>query len=263
MATRRFDVGDVFTDGFRVWWKNIGQLLGLTLIVLVPGGLLITLLLVGFATEISEALFNPEAFEDRVTNGEFPADILFRLLVVGGVAAILGITMYQIILIAVTKAVDAVMNGQRIVLGHCLSGAVRHFMPVLAAILVTAIPILAGVLLCLLPGVCLIVLWYVVVPVIVVEGRGPIEALRRSWELVKSQFGYVLLIVIALFAINMALGVVVAIFSVISPVLEVVGNLISNALFTSLAPVFQGVVYFHLKRSLEGDPADQVADVFE
>jgi hypothetical protein len=51
--------------------------------------------------------------------------------------------------------------------------------------LVTSFAVLGGLLLLVIPGICLTVMWSVCVPVAVIERAGPRAALSRSWELVR------------------------------------------------------------------------------
>lgn len=51
--------------------------------------------------------------------------------------------------------------------------------------LVTSFAVLGGLLLFVIPGICLAVMWSVCVPVIVIERAGPLAALGRSRELIR------------------------------------------------------------------------------
>jgi hypothetical protein len=51
--------------------------------------------------------------------------------------------------------------------------------------LVTSFAVLGGLLLFVIPGICLSVMWSVCVPVIVIERAGPLAALGRSRELIR------------------------------------------------------------------------------
>ena len=62
---------------------------------------------------------------------------------------------------------------------------------ILLASLLVLVPIMFGFLFFLVPGVYLAVLWFVVGPSIVIENKGIVESMKRSWELVSGSWCYV------------------------------------------------------------------------
>jgi len=56
---------------------------------------------------------------------------------------------------------------------------------VTGAWLITSFAVLGGLTLFVIPGLYLMVMWVACVPVIVVERAGPLDALGRSWELIR------------------------------------------------------------------------------
>jgi hypothetical protein len=77
------------------------------------------------------------------------------------------------------------------------------------AALITSAVGLAGTLLFVVPGLIVFTRWSLAVPVIVLEGRPALAALRRSNELVRGRTGRVLLLTLTLFLAAGAAGAVV------------------------------------------------------
>lgn len=69
--------------------------------------------------------------------------------------------------------------------GQCLARGLKVLPKVYPVTVLYAIIVTAGSMLLLVPGVILSLMFVVCVPVAVIEGRGPIDALTRSYELTK------------------------------------------------------------------------------
>lgn len=256
-----FDIGAAFTEGFQAWWKNLAPFVGLTLLIGLPFGLLFGLLVVVLGIDLGWVV-DPEQAPQPQNEEELEA-FLKTFLVGFSVILLFALIAYQLIILAVVIAADAAIAGRRWEVGEVIAKAVRHMPAALVVAILMSLGVVAGCAACVIPGVFLFVIWYVAVPALVLEKTGPIGAFSRSYQLVAPQFWYVLLLALGVFVINMAAGVIVGIAGLISPYLELAGNVVTNVFMTALAPVFQTVVFLHLRRHREGDPGDQIAEVFE
>ncbi len=88
-----------------------------------------------------------------------------------------------LILGALTHAVAAAFDGQAPGIVDALVRGLRHWLFVTIAGILAAILVLAGFLFFIIPGFFFIALLFAVVPLVVIEGRGPLEALGRSARL--------------------------------------------------------------------------------
>jgi hypothetical protein len=88
---------------------------------------------------------------------------------------------------AVLHALRALASGERPRAGPALVAGVEAFAPVFFAVVLAALGIAAGLVL-IVPGIYLLVRWYFVAPVVVVERVGALAALRRSGELVRGHW---------------------------------------------------------------------------
>lgn len=93
---------------------------------------------------------------------------------------------------AVSRVVAASYIGEQMGPGPALRITVRRFGALLAAsILVFALQ-LVGVVLCIVPGLLAFALYTAVTPALMVEELGPVQAMRRSWRLMRPRMWHVL-----------------------------------------------------------------------
>lgn len=98
----------------------------------------------------------------------------------------------QLSIAATTVLILQLLNGQPAHPGVALERVGERFWPLVAVVFVTAIGILAGFLLLLIPGIYLFVVWLVAPIAVVTEQRGIREAIGRSVALVRGHFWWVL-----------------------------------------------------------------------
>lgn len=112
-----------------------------------------------------------------------------------------------------------------------------------------------------------------VVPVIMVEGLGPVEAIRRSWRLVQNYWWRTLALVIVLGLLNLVISAgpaylvlaIVGIFTrgtdpVTAAAITGTGTVIMSALFLPLELVSTTLYYFDLRVRKEGFDIEQALD---
>ena len=113
------------------------------------------------------------------------------------------------------KAVQDVRDGRAdLSLGETVSAATPYLWPVLAASFLAAIAIAIGLALLIVPGLYLITIWAVIIPVIVLEQSGVMASFGRSHQLVKGRgwhvFGTLVLAWLILLGVNLVLGLIFA-----------------------------------------------------
>lgn len=134
----------------------------------------------------------------------------------------------------VVKLVQDVRDGRRDQsAGELISAA----MPAIGALIVfsilSGIAIGIGFILLIIPGLILLTIWSVGAPAIVAEGRGPLEAFGRSWELVKGQTWTVFGVLVVVFLILIVASIVVA----------VIGAAIGGAVGAIIAAILVMLLY--------------------
>jgi hypothetical protein len=114
--------------------------------------------------------------------------------------------------------------------------------------LVSSFAVLGGLALFIIPGVYLMVMWVACVPVIVVERAGPLEALGRSWDLVRGHgwtvFGCFLLLSVPQ---TVASWVLRAAFSWLPPTwMHLLATGVISITFLPAYAVLSALIYYRL-----------------
>ena len=135
----------------------------------------------------------------------------------GTIGAVLG-SLVQIVaafLLQATlvKAVQDVRDGRvDLSLGETVRAATPYLWRVTGASILAAIAIAIGLVLIIVPGLFLITIWAVIVPVIVIEGAGVFACFGRSQQLVRGRgwnvFGTLVLVFLILLVVQFLLGLI-------------------------------------------------------
>ena len=113
------------------------------------------------------------------------------------------------------KAVQDVRDGRAdLSLGETVRAATPYLWAVAGASILAGIAITIGLILLIVPGLYLITIWAVIIPVIVLEQSGVMASFGRSHELVRGRgwhvFGTLVLAWLILLAVNLILGLIFA-----------------------------------------------------
>jgi hypothetical protein len=119
-------------------------------------------------------------------------------------------------------------------------------------------------MLLLVPGVILLVMWWVFVPAIVIEGAGITGCFGRSRELTRgrrwSVFGLILIAYVGNWAVE-------KLTQLVAPVLGLAGSTILSVIVSLATLAFFGVMtsvgYFYLRAEKEGIAIGDMAAVFD
>jgi hypothetical protein len=114
---------------------------------------------------------------------------------------------------ALVKAVQDVRDGRAdLSFGETVSAATPYIWAVAGASILAGIAITIGLILLIVPGLYLITIWAVFVPVIVLERSGVFASFGRSHQLVKGHgwhvFGTLVLVFIILIVVDFVLGLI-------------------------------------------------------
>jgi len=145
-----FGVWGVLSTSFRVWRRN---LLPFTLIAFVI-----------YAPDI--------ALRSAITD----PDYLLAL-------APLELLLHTILSASLTYGVVMELHGTRPSLRACILTGLAQLVPVIGVVVLSTLAIGAALLLLLVPGIILLLRWYVAVPVAIIERLGVTDSLQRSREL--------------------------------------------------------------------------------
>jgi len=121
-----------------------------------------------------------------------------------------------------------------------------------------------GMILLIVPGIILMLMWYVALPACVVEGLGPVGSLMRSAELTKGHRWQILGLIIVVAIVG---GIIVGIAGATGVTLGGVAVAIIQYLVQSIVGVYGAVLIVVLYRDLrvakDGIGTEQIAAVFD
>ena len=175
------------------------------------------------------------------------AAVIAALLALAGgyIGALLGslveIVAAFLLQATLVKAVQDVRDGRAdLSIGDTVRAAVPYLGPVAGASILAGIAITIGLILIIVPGLYLITIWAVIVPVIVLEQSGALASFGRSQQLVRGRgwhvFGTLVLVFIILLAVNLILGLIFAALP------HVLGNGLSSVISGTLIAPFLALV---------------------
>lgn len=150
---------------------------------------------------------------------------------------------------ALTKAVADEREGRSdMPVGGTISAVVPFFWPVAIASILAGIGIWIGFLLIIVPGLILMTIWAVIIPVIVIERSGALESFGRSQQLVRGTgwhvFGTLVLVWVIQFAVDLVLGVI---FSALPGAFrDGLATLISGTLIAPYLALVVTLIYYRL-----------------
>jgi hypothetical protein len=147
------------------------------------------------------------------------------------------------------KAVQDVRDGRvDMSIGQTVQAARPYLWSVVGASILAGIAITIGFILIIVPGLYLITIWAVIVPVIVIERSGAMASFGRSRQLVRGHgwhvFGTLVLVYIILLVVGLVLG---AIFSALPHVLSSgLSQVIAGTLISPFLALVVTLVYYRL-----------------
>jgi hypothetical protein len=170
------------------------------------------------------------------------------------VVAIAGIFLLQG---ALVEAVADVRDGRAdLSLTETFGRVVPKLGSIVAAGLLAGIAIAIGLVLIVVPGLFLLTIWSVVVPVIVLESTGAMESFGRSRALVKGYGWTVFGVIVITFLINLAVKIVISIVlaGLSDDLRSYLSDVVANTLISPFIAATLTCMYFRL-RALH-QPAD-------
>jgi hypothetical protein len=156
------------------------------------------------------------------------------------------------------KAVQDVRDGREdLSVGETFSAAAPFLRSVAGASILASILVTVGLNILIIPGVILITIWCLIIPVIVLEGVGALESFRRSQQLVRDNFwnvlGTLVLVFITLYAVYAVLGLILGVLPVFASAF--LSTLIAGTLVSPFIALVVTESYFRLSAVTAGGPA--------
>ncbi|HKF61067.1 MAG TPA: hypothetical protein VKB42_06885, partial [Dongiaceae bacterium] len=157
------------------------------------------------------------------------------------------------------------IRGRPFDLGASIGHGFRRFLPVLGTSFCYGFVVLLGLALFIIPGLVILTMYLVAVPVCVVEGLGAIRSLDRSRLLTKGHRWQIFAIYIApIVPIAVFMFVLMIIGSLVAgPTGSAMGAYLGAALLSTSEAIVAIVTYHDLRAAKEGLDIEQLAAVFD
>lgn len=229
----KLPIGSVLGRAFDLLKKNPSLFIGMMVIAaIIP----IILTIIAYAVPVFAYLASP-------------INTLISLVMQGAMA----FAVYQILIEHQTSINDAIKRG------------LSRLITLIIAAIITGIGIGIGMVLLIVPGVFLMLCWFVTIPVAAVEGLGAIDSIKRSMELTKGYRWNILVIIIIVGIITgiiaaVATGIFMGIFGVL---LGSVLTALVVCIPTAYVNIVNSVIYFDIREAKEGVSIDKLTTVFE
>ena len=155
------------------------------------------------------------------------------------------------------KAVQDIRDGRAdLSLRETVSAATPYIWSVAGASILAGIAIAVGLVLLIVPGLWLITIWAVIIPVIVIERSGALSSFGRSRQLVRGHgwhvFGTLVLAFIILLAVDIVLGLI---FSALPHIWRSgLSTIISGTLIAPFIALVVTLIYYRLVSATAGGP---------
>lgn len=193
LPTEPQTIGNILDSGFRLYFSSFKHIalfaLGMALAGLVPSFMINTSDPSGLGVLANLPLFYGSLLIVSIVNFIFIGAMIHRM--------------------------NSVTSEQLSGIGSSLRIGLRKFLPMFAMSLLYGLAVMAGTILLIIPGIFLSVAFILAHIALITENRGPIDALGRSWELVKNNWWRTFIIIsVAFFIYMMLYSVFVMIYGV-------------------------------------------------
>jgi hypothetical protein len=207
----------------------------------------------------------PELALSAYVTAQLAVDL--KLALYGAAVALAGsLLVIPIVTSAVTYGVLQEMRGTRPSFLASLGIGLRSLLRVVFVSILQGVAVLAGTLLCILPGVFLFTTFYVAVPAAVEERLWPLSALGRSGALTRGYRMHILYVLGKLavfqFLANLGTSFLLSLMDAPRWAQSAVSFLIS-VLAAALGATATAVAYYRLRMIKEGVDAGEIASVFD
>ncbi len=164
------------------------------------------------------------------------------------------------------RAVSELYLGRETTITASLGGVREHIAPLFGVFALSVLLVGFGLLMLIIPGLCVALRLMIAGSAVVIERRGPAEALRRSWDLVADNVGRAFLIVLLGLVIGLALTalfevpfLVMMFFARDNPgmlqaaqALVALGSFVAATLGSPIGLIANSLFYFDLRVRKEG-----------
>lgn len=174
-------------------------------------------------------------------------------------AAVVSIAAGFVLQATLVKAVEDVRDGRAdLSFGATVQAALPALGRVALASILAGLAIGIGLVLLIAPGLFLLTIWCLIVPVIVLEGAGTTAAFGRSRQLVRGfgwqVFGTLVLVFVVMLAVNLVLGIIFA--ALPTAATNFLSSIVTGTLVSPFLALVLTLGYFRLLAAHGGSRVD-------
>lgn len=184
---KKLDFGQVFRRGWEIFKKNIGMLL---LVILVGAAIVLAFITPGILAFIIAIGGSLTENQVHLNNFSIAGFIIF------GLAVVLGIIASLIYSLALIKAIGNADAGKKIDLKEVYKFAWEKLWVFFWTQLLAGLFVMLGFIFFIIPGIIIAIYLQFVIFAIVFENKKGMDAIRRSWEMVKGNWWMVFLVLL-------------------------------------------------------------------
>lgn len=224
---------------FKLYVDNFGIFFTPYLIFSIISALL-SIPILSYVQNITKITGPPEVVLPKLLN------MLLTLMALVFVTAIISWIIGSIVNGVLIKSASDIIEKGKTSLGDSFKFAASKLPSLLVASLIVGILTMLGLLLLIIPGIIVSLMFYLVVPVIIIEKKGAFESLTRSRELVSHRwlktFALSLIIGLIIGALAFVVNLILAPFGTYS---SLIGNIISS-LIAPISPISSAFYYYSM-----------------
>ena len=255
----RFQVGAAIGKTFEVMFQNVVPFGIMALLMTLPM-LASNYVAYDLMFQAQQSLFDLN-LEPTQSKSSGPQELLFNLL---------NLVLYALAWTLSTATMSfgtyEALRGRQVGIDECLKRGLPLVVPALVVSTLFILGVGVASVALLVPGIIVAMVWYVVVPVAVVEGPGVLAAFGRSADLTRGNrwrlFGINIISVAISWALNIPVFLAVLIFFGDALVLSGI-VWVTTALSLIFSAVMTAVVYYYLRLAREGGSIEDIAAVFD
>ncbi len=178
---RQLSLGGVLDEAIALTKEHFGALFRIVAVTMLPPLLIVSFYQFAVMPQLTFP-FQQEQFVAWMEAQQKHGNIINVLSIASAVATILGNA-------AVVHGVSCAALGQPFTTKAALSQALKIFLPLIGTSVLGGLAVFVGTLLCIIPGI-IVTLWFAfTTPIVVIEGVGGIDALKRSKTLTEGNLG--------------------------------------------------------------------------
>ena len=239
-------LGEILSAAFEIYRQNAAQLLEIVAIVVIPLSIvsyLISRVALGVKTK-TEVLGGA-----TVTVNQPRSFFVFALASL--VAAAIAVITTAILQAAILRAAVQATIADPVEVRESYRWGLQRFGSILWVSILVGISVAIGLLLLIIPGLILLVLFAVAVPVVVVEGVRGTEAMRRSWTLTSGHFWHVAGVILVAAIIAGVVGGVIGLIGGSNHVLGAIFGTIGQIIVAPFSALVSVLLYLDLRARTE------------